>query len=236
MGIHNSSSNCDSGGGHDRSSSSLGVASSKQATESRSSSSNPAMGNDANSSLAAVSSSRVVDKVAWLVLFGRFVILLWLPQIEALFVRVSEERDMVACIAALQSALRSHIHLRVVECVVVCRDWLCSSNTLGQLSAAGYNCQPLVQLLLDSVIAHQDAATTAVTAAATAPTAVGECQTAVDWVCKLATQLQALGLALTTLPIDCACNDPTCGSLFGKSEQGEVMGSKRLCGGCRMAR
>jgi hypothetical protein len=90
--------------------------------------------------------------------------------------------------------------------------------------------------LLDAVIVHNDAATAAVAAAAAAPTAGNAARTAVDQALKLVTQLQALAFALSALPIDCACNDPTCGSFLGLSEQGEVMGRAHMCGGCRVAR
>jgi hypothetical protein len=149
---------------------------------------------------------------------------------------VAEQHFMVAAIAILHVELHSHIPLRIIECVVACRDWLGRSDTMGQLSAAGYNCQPLAQLL-DAVSAHHDAATTAVAAAAAvaAPTA-GEAKTAVVRVCDLGWKLEALGKALSALPMDWACNNYTCGNLFGLSEQGEVMGRARMCGGCRVAR
>jgi hypothetical protein len=88
----------------------------------------------------------------------------------------------------------------------------------AQFAAAGYTTQHLLPLL--------QAAATALKAAEAA-----------DWDSGsrslLSQQLQVLGLALNTLPIDCACNNPYCSNMSKLSEQQLVMGSKRMCAGCR---
>lgn len=60
------------------------------------------------------------------------------------------------------------------------------------------------------------------------------------WLCSpiisktLLQQLQKVDSWLSTLPIHEACNNPTCRTFGGNSEQGLVSGKACLCGGCRM--
>jgi hypothetical protein len=48
-------------------------------------------------------------------------------------------------------------------------------------------------------------------------------------------QLQAAGLALSTLPTAVACNNPRCSSLAGVSEMQSVSGKACRCSGCHLA-
>jgi hypothetical protein len=48
--------------------------------------------------------------------------------------------------------------------------------------------------------------------------------------------LQATGLALTALPVEGACNSPSCTNMAGPSDLLTVSGRSCVCGGCRVAR
>lgn len=53
---------------------------------------------------------------------------------------------------------------------------------------------------------------------------------------QLVPALQAIGVALSTLPTSMACNNPSCISLAKDSEQQMVGGRGCLCAGCKLAR
>jgi hypothetical protein len=94
--------------------------------------------------------------------------------------------------------------------------WLRAKAVSAQLSAAGYNTQVLMELMQSAATAQQHTAQTGPTV--------------------LAQLLQGLGLALCSLPVGAACNNPLCSALGEASEQERVVGSARRCSGCRAAR
>jgi hypothetical protein len=94
--------------------------------------------------------------------------------------------------------------------------WLQSSTVAGQLAAAGYVTDTVVELLQSACTAQQHVA-----------------QAGPDVLAQL---LQGLGLALSSMPVGLACNNPLCTTLTGLSEQQLVVGSSRRCSGCRVAR
>lgn len=96
--------------------------------------------------------------------------------------------------------------------------WLQSSSVSAQLAAAGYSTQHVLTLLQSAAQALQDAPG-AGAAAFVSPELMRE-----------------LGLALFNLPISTACNNLRCSSLAGLSEQQLVVGTARLCAGCRVTR
>jgi hypothetical protein len=108
-------------------------------------------------------------------------------------------------------------------CLSNCLQLLQDGGVSAQLAGAGYSIQPLLPLLQAAVSAQA----TAVSAGYSA-----------DSSGQLSQALHALGLALNTLAIDCACNNPYCSNMSGLSEQQLVMGDlpKRMCAGCRTAR
>jgi hypothetical protein len=104
----------------------------------------------------------------------------------------------------------------VYEVSAVLPGWLQSSRVSAQLSAAGYDTQPLMQLLQSAALAQQHAAQ------AGAP--------------MLAPLLQGVGLALSSMPVSSTCNNPLCTTLTGLCEQQLVVGPSRRCATCRVAR
>jgi hypothetical protein len=108
--------------------------------------------------------------------------------------------------------------------VGTCLEWLQLQGNAGQLAAAGYPAAALMQQLqavLDVLPGPVNAADAAAAAAAFG---------------LLAQRLQALGLALNTLAVPHACNNPACTMLEGPAKLVTVSRRSCMCAACRVAR
>ena len=106
-----------------------------------------------------------------------------------------------------------------------CLAWLQLQDNAGQLAAAGYPAEAVMMQQLQSVLDVLPEPFNAPDAAA-AESALG----------LLVQRLQALGLALNTLAVPHACNNPACTTLVGPTELATVSRRSCMCAGCRVAR
>jgi hypothetical protein len=161
------------------------------------------------------SSSDAVAMVPWLVSLGRcctgYALILQQSQAGGAPAWLAgHQLDGQQTLEAMRQALR--------EVVAVLPAWLQSSSVSAQLAAAGYSTQHVLNLLQSAAQALQDALD-AGAAAFVSPELMRE-----------------LGSALFNMPISTACNNLRCSSMAGLSEQQLVVGTARLCAGCRVAR
>jgi hypothetical protein len=113
--------------------------------------------------------------------------------------------------------------------------WISQSSTAQQLAGMGL---VTAQEIKQQLAKLQEAAVLAPTAAAAAVAkrkgkAKGKAAEAVFD--SLRQQLQATGVALSSLPVPVACNSPSCLNMTGPSELALVSGRSCVCGGCKVA-
>jgi len=123
------------------------------------------------------------------------------------------------------------------DALVVADDWLqhtTSSGTVSaQLAAAGYVTEDLHSQIQQAAAAVQP---TAAAGGAVQSASGTEPATTAAPVCLNSSELLAsLGLALNSLPVPSACNNPSCRNLSGLSELQLVNGRTCMCAGCRVA-
>jgi len=182
---------------------------------------------DASSSSSSDSSSEAVSLLPWLVLLGRCC-LHWALELQ---------QPSTALRKLLHLETRVLLSAKLKRVLEACLVWLQDDSTAAELAAAGYDTRRVVAALQaltvparaeDRSAAGSDGSEPAAAAAAAA---IRESDVA-----ALAQQLHTLGLALNTLAISCACNNPHCCNLEGLSELELVQGRARLCAKCRVAR
>lgn len=127
-----------------------------------------------------------------------------------------------ACYATL-AILPGFVDSPLIRSLQACLLWLQQHGRAEQLAAAGYPVEAGVQQL--QVV--QDVLPQPISAANPAAAAA-----AYD---LLVQRLQALGLALNTLAVPQACNNPACTTLAGPTELATVSGRSCVCAGCRVA-
>jgi hypothetical protein len=93
-----------------------------------------------------------------------------------------------------------------------------------ELAAAGYPVQATLQQL-DATLAAMGA-----------PAAASAADSALVAYSGLVRELMALGVALSSLAIPHACNNPSCSNMVGKTELASVSGRSCLCAGCLTGR
>jgi hypothetical protein len=104
----------------------------------------------------------------------------------------------------------------------VLQQWLASSSTREQLTAAGYMLLPAQQQLEELLPTCQILQDTSPDTAA---------------LLAAAQQLQSIGIALCSFAVPCMCNNYLgCTNMAGLSELASVSGRSCICAGCRVAR
>jgi hypothetical protein len=163
-------------------------------------------------SSASSSGSWAVGMVPWLSSLGRcclvYVVVMRRTSAAALTGTAKGQKQLASSVAAMGRILQ--------EVNQVVPNWLRTQAVSAQLDTAGYDTQALIELMQSAATAQQDAEQTGPAI--------------------LAQLLQGLGLALCSLPVGAACNNPLCTVLGEASEQQLVVGSARKCSGCRLAR
>jgi len=171
-----------------------------------------------NSSTSSDGSSEAVSLLPWLVLLGRCC-LHWALELQQSSVACWAEHEshssLVVCFTAVQGA---------------CLGWLQDDSTVDELAAAGYDTGRVVAAL--QALALPGADNDSATASDDSESASICDSNAIT----LAQQLRVMGLALNTLAISCACNNPYCSNLEGLSELELVQGRARQCAKSRTAR
>jgi hypothetical protein len=98
--------------------------------------------------------------------------------------------------------------------------WLQFGTASGELSAAGYNLDSLLERFEDTLIVLE--------------AAWGDPESVTGhW--GLVSCLQVLGQGLCAIASPAICNNPCCSNVSGPSEMLLVSGRSALCGGCRVA-
>jgi hypothetical protein len=168
------------------------------------------------SSSSSSGSCAAEPSLPWLVLVGQFCMLLagWMQQMQA------ASGSLAQASPSTNTAMQG-VYDNLSKAVSASLEWLQAGSTSAQLSTAGYMVHPLLQRLPATAAALAEA---------------GTAQWDADSMLRLCQQLQDLGLALTNLPISCACNNPLCSNMSGVSEQQLVMRLSCLCANCRRAR
>jgi hypothetical protein len=108
--------------------------------------------------------------------------------------------------------------------LTTCLKWLQEEGNAGQLAAAGYPAATVTQQLQEVLGVLPEPVNAADAAAAVAAFSL------------LVQRLQALGLALNTLAVPQACNNPACTTLAGPTELATVSRRNCVCASCRVAR
>lgn len=165
-------------------------------------------------------SSGAVALVPWLVSLGRCCV----GFAQVLQMCCSGSRaDMLWRVVAQGTLEARHINCMgaaLLEVVDVLPAWLRRGDVSAQRAAAGYStqCAERVLGLMQETAHHAPQHVEVITVGV-------QCQ-----------QLSDVGVALSSMPVRSACNNPRCSVLDGLSEQLLVVGSAHTCGGCRVAR
>jgi hypothetical protein len=127
-----------------------------------------------------------------------------------------------ACHAA--TAIFNGPHSLAASVLSTCLKWLQLQGNAEQLTAAGYPISEVLQQVQEVLAVLPEPVNAADAAAAV---------TAFD---LLVQRLQRLGLAVNTLAVPHACNNPACTTFAGPTTLVTVSGRSCVCAGCRVAR